>query len=184
MSYGCTIFIQFYCVGLQAAFPPNKQQEAIIFCQEEILLYISDNLFVQTPQTLLANNKMLAAEDAEARYQRILISSLHGYSLYLNKVPPEDVTKALDLNLKIVSNAKFWKIPKQSDPSVKAAWFGIITALCQKSPALVEKEKSHIVGAVFGNIDDREPTVALYVWEAVLSVLSKVKVCIIPLVFE
>lgn len=138
--------------------------------------YILDNLFVQTPQTLLANNKTWTAEDAEARYQRIVISSLHGYSLYLNKVPAEDVAKAIDLNLKIVSNSKFWKIPKQLNPSVKAAWFSIITAMCHKSVPLVEKEKSHIVGSVFGNIDENEPTVLLYVWEAVLSVISKVDV--------
>ena len=44
------VIVIFLCK--QDAFPPKKMTEAIIFCQEEILKYICDNIIVQTAQTL------------------------------------------------------------------------------------------------------------------------------------
>lgn len=168
---------------LQDAFPENKTQEAIVFCQEEILSYICENLTVHTVQTL-NNAKTTLPEDAEAKYQRVLISSLQGYTLYLNAVSLEHIEKQVDSNLKIISHAKFWKLAKHKVATIRSAWFGVITALCQKSPLLREKEAGHIIGSVFGNLDEKEPVVLPAVWESLLSVLSTVNVNFVFLMLE
>lgn len=152
---------------MQDAFPSNKLQEAIIYCQEEILNYIYDNLIVQTVQSL--NNSLKgSSEDAEAKYERIVISSLHGYSLYLSKVSSENIEKAEDVNKKIVSSAKFWKFSKSKVVPIRTAFFGTLKMLCQKAPFLLKAETEHVVNAVFLNLDEMEPTVLPNIWEAVL----------------
>ncbi|GJQ69098.1 hypothetical protein Trydic_g6262 [Trypoxylus dichotomus] len=137
--------------SFEDAFPPNKIQEAIIYCQEEILNYIYDNLIVQTIQSL-NNNMKGTTEDIEAKYERIVISSLHGYSLYINKVSSENVEKAEEVNKKIVSSA----------------FFSMLKTLCQKAPFLLKNETEHVINAVFLNLDETEPTVLPNIWEAVL----------------
>lgn len=39
-------------LAFEEAFPSSKTNKAIAFCQDEILLYIYDNLINQTPQSL------------------------------------------------------------------------------------------------------------------------------------
>ncbi|KAI4457621.1 zinc finger protein [Holotrichia oblita] len=153
--------------SFEDAFPPNKIQEAIIYCQEEILNYIYDNLVVQTVQSL--NNTLKGTtEDAEAKYERVVISSLHGYSLYINKVSSENIEKAEDINRKIVSSGKFWKFSKSKVVPIRTAFFGTLKTICQKAPFLLKSETEHIVSAIFQNLDETEPTVLPNIWEAVL----------------
>ncbi|KAI4457630.1 zinc finger protein [Holotrichia oblita] len=139
--------------SFEDAFPPNKIQEAIIYCQEEILNYIYDNLVVQTVQSL--NNTLKGTtEDAEAKYERVVISSLHGYSLYINKVSSENIEKAEDINRKIVSSGKFWKFSKSKVVPIRTAFFGTLKTICQKAPFLLKSETEHIVSAIFQNLDE------------------------------
>lgn len=60
---------------------------------------------VQTAQTL-SNLKNVSAEEAEAKYERVLISCLQGYCLYLEKVSIEQIKNASVLNNSIVSSSK------------------------------------------------------------------------------
>ncbi|KAK4881955.1 hypothetical protein RN001_005274 [Aquatica leii] len=159
--------------SFQDAFPKNKIPEAIVYCQEEILAYICDNLTVHTAQTL-SNPKTTTTEDAEAKYQRVLISSLHGYALYLQQLSTEQIEKQTDLNLKIISDSKFWKFVKHKVSAIKSAWFCVISSLCHKSPNFIEKEIARIVGSVFSNLDENDPIVVPSLWEALLSILSTI----------
>ncbi|KAK5649826.1 hypothetical protein RI129_000855 [Pyrocoelia pectoralis] len=160
--------------SFQDAFPKNKIKEAILYCQEEILLYICENLTIHTAETL-SNPKITSPEDAEAKYQRVLISSLHGYALYLQQLCTKEIENQEELNIKIISDNKFWKFVKHKVLSIKSAWFCVITSLCQKSPNFLTKEFARIVGSVFSHLDESEPTVVQSLWEAILSVLSTIK---------
>ncbi|CAH1975528.1 unnamed protein product [Acanthoscelides obtectus] len=86
-------------------FSDSKFQEAVVFCQEDILSYISDNLLVQTPQTL-SNPKHCTPEEMDAKYERVLISCLQGYRLFLEKVPVDSIKNTAELNSNIISNGK------------------------------------------------------------------------------
>uniref|UniRef100_A0A1B6G177 E3 ubiquitin-protein ligase listerin n=1 Tax=Cuerna arida TaxID=1464854 RepID=A0A1B6G177_9HEMI len=156
------------------AFPPNKMVEAIVFCQEEILNYIGNNLLNQTPQTL-ANNQNCSQEIKDARYQRLVISCLNGYALYLQRLPADHLRKAEEANRKLVSAAKFWKFSKDPTPLIRSAWFTALVALCEKAPFLLTEEAKHICSAVFNNLDETDPAVVRSVWQAVLLSFSVVE---------
>lgn len=163
-------------LALQDAFPPKKMIEAIIFCQQEILNYIIDNVTVQTPQTL-SNPKISSAEDMESKYQRVLVSSLQGYALFLQKMPSEHLEAVNDLNKKLVSSKRFWKLASHKAPLVRNAWFSALIAVCQKAPNLLENNGSQVTLAVFGKLDETDPVVLPAVWEAALHVLTVVQNC-------
>nr|XP_023024069.1 E3 ubiquitin-protein ligase listerin [Leptinotarsa decemlineata] len=155
-------------------FPPNKIQDAIAFCQEEILTYLSDNLLVQTAQSL-SSSKQVSPEEAEAKYERVLISCLQGYCLYLEKVSVQHIESATALNNGIISNGKFWKLAKHKVAHIRAAWFKTLSVLCQKAPFLLEGRGSQVVGSVFGNLEEGDPTVLPCVWETTLLTMSTIK---------
>ncbi|GLV42170.1 Listerin E3 ubiquitin protein ligase 1 [Carabus blaptoides fortunei] len=161
-------------LSFEDAFPSNKQQEAIVFCQEDILSYICDNITVQTAQTL-SNPKTTSPEEAEAKYERLLISSLQGYTLYLNKLSKEQLELAEEANARIISNPRFWKLSKTKVPLIRAAWFGCVTALCQHAPFVLKNEVHHVTSAVFSNLDETEPAVLSATWEAALFIISNIE---------
>ncbi|KAK3915910.1 E3 ubiquitin-protein ligase listerin [Frankliniella fusca] len=157
-------------LAFNETFPPKKMSEAIAFCQEEILNYIYENLIVHTPQTL-CNVKTMTPEEVESKYIRTLISSLQGYALYLTRLTSEQLISAKEMNLKLVSDTKFWKLNKHQSPLVRSAWFSALMALCQHAQFLVQGEDKRIGQAVFGSLDETDATVLPVVWEAALVAL-------------
>ncbi|XP_017770844.1 PREDICTED: E3 ubiquitin-protein ligase listerin [Nicrophorus vespilloides] len=156
------------------AFPANKLQEAIIFCQEEILNYICDNLIIHTAQTL-SNPKTNSLEDSKARYERVIISSLQGYALYLSKVPKKSIETVMELHQKIIMSAKFWKFGRNDVSSIRASWYMVLTAMFQMAPFLLENKAAQVTKAVFSNMDESDPAVLPNVWEAALLTITTIE---------
>ncbi|KAF7277773.1 hypothetical protein GWI33_009194 [Rhynchophorus ferrugineus] len=154
-------------------FSSTKFQDAIIFCQMEILKYIYDNLFIQTAQTVAGQNA--TPEEAEAKYERVLISCLQGYVLYLHQVPEQQIEDAMEANIKIVTNPLFWKMSKNKVILVRSAWFQVISTLCQKALFLLKNKEQQVLTVVLNSLDDGEPTVLPYVWETVLLIVTLIK---------
>jgi len=160
--------------AFQETFPPNKLVEVIVFCQYEILSYICNNLLDQTPQSL-TNDQNCSQEVKDARYQRVVVSCLNGYALYLQRLPVEHLHKAEEANLKLVSSAKFWRFNKDPAPIVRAAWFTAFVALCEKAPFLLAEEAKHACMAVLSNIDETDPAVVSNVWQAALLLFNVIE---------
>lgn len=106
----------------------------------------------------------------------MLISSLQGYTLYLSKLNFKQLKAAEELNLKIISNSKFWKLAKSKISLIRAAWFGCIVALFQNAPFLLNSEMQQVTLAVFCNLDESEPVVLNATWDAALYIISNVEV--------
>lgn len=62
--------------------------------------------------------RLLTEEEMVAKFQRVTISSLHGYSLYLTRVPEDQLRNAEEKNKQIVSSSKFWDLAKHEVPLV------------------------------------------------------------------
>ena len=118
----------------------------------------------------------MTADEMEAKYQRVLISSLQGYALYLHKLPADQLKAAEQANKKILVSKKFWKLWKHSCALIRNAWFTVVIALCQKAPHFLANEGSRVALAVFGNLDESDPIVLPTVWEASLHVLTTIEV--------
>ncbi|CAH1975524.1 unnamed protein product [Acanthoscelides obtectus] len=155
-------------------FSDSKFQEAVVFCQEDILSYISDNLLVQTPQTL-SNPKHCTPEEMDAKYERVLISCLQGYRLFLEKVPVDSIKNTAELNSNIISNAKFWKFSKHKVANIRASWFKVLAMILQKAPSLLEGKASQVTSTVFGSIEENEPSVLPHVLETILLTMSTIQ---------
>ncbi|XP_044263006.1 E3 ubiquitin-protein ligase listerin [Tribolium madens] len=154
--------------AFSAAFPQNKVQDCVIFCQKEILTYIYDNL----TSKIETNPKHGTNEDAEAKFERIIISSLQGYSLYLNTLTQEQIEKSTELNKQIISNSRFLKLAAHKTAQIRATWFKVVSILYQKAPFLLEEEHKNVVPVVFNNLDESEPAVVGFVWDASLLIMD------------
>jgi hypothetical protein len=151
-----------------AAFPQNKVQDCVVFCQKEILTYIHDNL----TSKIETNPRHTTNDDAEAKFERVVISSLQGYCLYLNTLTNEQIEKSADLNRQIITNSRFLKLATHKTPVIRATWFKVLATLYHRAGFLLAGEHAHVVPIVFNNLDESEPAVVGFVWEAALLVMD------------
>ncbi|CAG9765141.1 unnamed protein product [Ceutorhynchus assimilis] len=153
-------------------FSPEKLKEAILFCQQEILNYIHDNLVNQSAENMLSSSQ-LSSEEAEARYERVVISCLQGYAMYLKEANNEKINESLDLNNQIITNKKFWKFASSKVALVKSSWFQVISVILQKADYLLSKKETQtLLLTILNNLNDEEPTVLPHIWECLLLATS------------
>ncbi|XP_041773916.1 E3 ubiquitin-protein ligase listerin [Anopheles merus] len=153
--------------SFSSAFPPGKVSEVFVFCEQEILDYYTKNLTIHTAITL-SNPKSHTPEECENKYQRVLISSLRGYALYLSRIPPENLQKSADKNAELLKSPKFWTYHKHKTAAIRAAWFEVISALLQHAPFLVDQHQAQITTSVFQFLDETDPTVVTHVWSSIV----------------
>ncbi|KAM4546387.1 E3 ubiquitin-protein ligase listerin [Fundulus diaphanus] len=164
------------CQAFQAAFSPAKQPEALGFCKDEILNVLQDILLKETSDTL-SDPQSVTGEEREAKYVRMLTSSMLGVKRLLSLLLQND-RAALEQKLGLLVNSgKFWKYSKHKTPQVRGAFFEMMCALCEFTPELVQSEAARLCPAVLLSIDDTDPVVLPHVWEAVLHVVSKIPDC-------
>ncbi|CAH1407748.1 unnamed protein product [Nezara viridula] len=159
--------------AFQEVFSAQKMIEVISFCQGEILNYIKENVLNLTPQSLSKGD--LNKDEMEAKYERIIVSSLNGYALYLSKIPEEQIENYKTINQEIVSSSKFWKFSKFKSAPIRSAWFTLLSSLCQNCVFLLENEKKQVANSIIGGIDDYDSAVLSIVWEAALHSFTHIK---------
>ena len=164
----------------------QKRIDAIVHCQNEILSYICDNLIAHT--TLILSQKYdvflrkktriphsLTAKDMEAKRQSVLISSLCAYSVYLNKVPIQEVEKMIEIHNKIISSNKFWNLVKTDAIPIKTAFFTLLTSLIDAN-IISQNVKKKAVTSIINSLDEINPTLSLAVWKSMHTAINKIKV--------
>ncbi|XP_058267542.1 E3 ubiquitin-protein ligase listerin isoform X2 [Hemibagrus wyckioides] len=163
-------------VAFQAAFPHNKQPEALSFCKDEVLTVLQDNLLKETADTL-SDPQSIPEEERQAKYVRVLTSSLLALKKLLKSLSESD-REALGQQLAyIISQGKFWKYSKHNIPQVRGAFFKAVAAMCELVPQLVQNEAARACSTVLLSIDDSDPVVLPPLWEAVLHVISSIQDC-------
>uniref|UniRef100_A0A4X2KDT1 E3 ubiquitin-protein ligase listerin n=1 Tax=Vombatus ursinus TaxID=29139 RepID=A0A4X2KDT1_VOMUR len=163
-------------LAFEAAFPQSKQSEALVFCKDEIINVLQDHLLKETPDTL-SDPQTVPEEEREAKYFRILTSSLLALKKLLCMLPSSEIASLEEKLKPLLSQNKFWKYGKHSSPQVRSAFFELISALCQYIPKSVKAESSKVSPAVLVNIDDNDPMVCPSLWEAVLYILTTIEDC-------
>ncbi|XP_077403469.1 E3 ubiquitin-protein ligase listerin [Vanacampus margaritifer] len=164
------------CRAFQAAFSAAKQPEALSFCKDEILNVLQDILLKDTADTL-SDPQTVPEDEREAKYLRMLTSSLLGVKRLLSLLPQND-TAAMEHRLAhLVSPAKFWKYSRHKAPQVRGAFFEMLCSVCELTPSLAQSEAARLCPAVLLSIDDTDPLVLPAAWEAVLHVASSIPDC-------
>ncbi|XP_068600675.1 E3 ubiquitin-protein ligase listerin [Brachionichthys hirsutus] len=164
------------CRAFEAAFTTAKQPEALGFCKEEILNVLQGVLLKDTADTL-SDPQSLTEEAREAKYVRMLTSSLLGVKRLLSLLLPSDRTALEQRLAHLVNSGKFWKYSRHQSPQVRGAFFETACALCEFTPRLVEAEAARLCPAVLLSADDTDPAVFPTVWRAVLHVVSTIPGC-------
>lgn len=156
------------------AFPSKKVSEVFAFCEAECLDYFTKNLTVLTSQTV-CNPKAHTPEECEGKYQRVLISSLRGYALYLERISPDKLDQSKEKNLGIVDKDKFWSLHKNKVPQIRSAFFEALSSLLQNGSFLLEKHEEQVTSVVFKSIDETDPALLSHIWTCLILVQVKVQ---------
>ncbi|CAO1404688.1 unnamed protein product [Diamesa hyperborea] len=160
--------------SFETAFTQKKINDVFAFCEKEILDYFSKNVTVFSAQTI-CNQKVYSPEESEAKYQRVLISSLRGYAMYLSKIPKEKLEQSSIKNLMILENSKFLSLYKHKTPHIRSAWFETISSLLQHGSFLIdEKLEKQLTSNVFNSIDETEPALLSHIWSCIILVQLKI----------
>uniref|UniRef100_A0A671QUJ3 E3 ubiquitin-protein ligase listerin n=1 Tax=Sinocyclocheilus anshuiensis TaxID=1608454 RepID=A0A671QUJ3_9TELE len=162
--------------AFQAAFPLNKQPEAISFCKDEVLNVLQDNLLKETADTL-SDPQSVPEEEREAKYIRLLTCSLLALKRLLNILPDQDRELLKERLTQLITQGKFWKYSKHKTPQIRGAFFELIATMCADAPQLIQAEAARACSAVLLSIDDTDPVVLPPLWEAVLHILSCIDNC-------
>uniref|UniRef100_A0A6Q2XU70 E3 ubiquitin-protein ligase listerin n=1 Tax=Esox lucius TaxID=8010 RepID=A0A6Q2XU70_ESOLU len=152
------------CQAFSAAFPPSKQAEALSFCKDEVLTPLFIKYFHLN-------------EEREAKFLRLLTSSLLGVKRLISSLPQTETHSLQDRLTHLLSQAKFWKYSKHQTPQVRGAFFELMSSLCEHSPVVVQAEAARVCPTVLLALDDTDPMVLPPLWEAVLHTLSTVTDC-------
>ncbi|MBN3302917.1 LTN1 ligase, partial [Amia calva] len=163
-------------LAFQAAFPLSKQSEALAFCKEEVLNILQDNLLKETPETL-SDPQSVPEEEREAKYVRLVTSSLLAVKKLLATLPKQEIDTLTERLKHLISQNKFWKYSKHKTPQIRGAFFEAVATLCEHTPELIQDEASRACSAVLLSMDDTDPLVLPSLWEAVLHILSNVTDC-------
>lgn len=155
-------------LSFKDSFPPNKITDVLKFSKTEFFEFILKNLTYHTATTLNTPVKC-TPEEAEIKYQRLVICSLKSLVFYLDKV--KDVDES-DLVI-FLENPKFWSYSKSKDPHVKSAWFLNIQSILEHYPHLLEPYKSKIFSLVFNLITDSNLKLLGNIWGCILLLQQK-----------
>ncbi|KAJ3154933.1 hypothetical protein HDU86_004452 [Geranomyces michiganensis] len=117
---------------------PNKHAEVMAFCQPEILQFITDNLLVQTPETM-SDPRFVSTEDMKSRYARVVSSSLAMLAVLIELLPDDTKAREASTYMSLYDNDKFWKLAYHDLPPIRKAFYVFLRAASVGQPASKRK---------------------------------------------
>ncbi|CAG8707712.1 28909_t:CDS:10, partial [Gigaspora margarita] len=149
--------------SFQTAFPAGKRVEVLIFCQMEILSYISDIIIHKTPETL-SDPRFTSKEDMISKYERVVASSYYSLAHLI-----DSLLKAAQQYDDLFDNPKTWKNLTNSNPLVRKSCYNMIKVLTNKWPRKVEDRLDVLSTTYLMNIfNDKDITVYGDLWDSLL----------------
>jgi len=108
--------------------------------------------------------------------ERVLSSNLQGYKLLITELPASQLKLLTEASATLTSSNKFWKLSKHKSPVVRRAWFMTLATLLHSADFLLEGQSAQTMPAIFGSLDESDPTVLSSVWDAALCAVIAIKV--------
>lgn len=163
--------------SFEVAFPAKKVSDVFAFCDSETIEYFTKNLTVLNAQTI-CNPKVYSTEECEDKYERVVISSLRGYALYLEKMSSETLEQSKTRNLALTQSERFWSLHKNKTLRIRSAFFEAISAILQHGSFLLANSEEQVTQIVFKAIDETDPVVLSHVWTCIVLIQAKVIIII------
>ncbi|XP_056415439.1 E3 ubiquitin-protein ligase listerin [Hyla sarda] len=162
--------------AFEAAFPPHKQPEALAFCKDEVLNVLLDHLLKETPDSL-SDPQTVPPEERESKYFRVVTCSLLALKRLFSMLPSSENDALQDRLAHLLAQSKFWKYSKHQSPTIRSAFFELVSAFCQYLPSLINTEAARVCPAVLLSIDDSDAVVCPALWESILYTMTTIENC-------
>ncbi|KAF2746877.1 hypothetical protein M011DRAFT_468163 [Sporormia fimetaria CBS 119925] len=131
---------------------PEKLQSLRKAYQQPILEYCRDAIDGETPQTL-SDERTVSADDAEAKYSRVISACLALVGSLLSNLASEERSKFQADYETLLSSRKVWDFASHSDPGIRRSVHRFLKICIEKEPDLIAGSldaisKSYLAGAL------------------------------------
>lgn len=117
----------------------EKQANVSKVYQQQITEFARDALLNESEKTL-SDERSTSAEDADAKYQRLVASAIAVINDMLTNLSESDLQKQHEVYDEILSNSKFWEHTSSTDASVRRFLFRLLRTCLDTRPGKFEAE--------------------------------------------
>ena len=150
----------------------EKQSQVLLFCHEEIVKLINQNVFVSDLRKLTDTSK------EEDFAEKIIASSLKSFGSFVSHIyKTEKNEKAKKTITNFIGKSRFWKLNKHKSLKVRQMYYYVISELSTCFPNLLIDHLSSLEKSVFHNLHDTNGSVMKYIWLAASSITSNIENC-------
>ncbi|KAI8995888.1 hypothetical protein BC832DRAFT_595820 [Gaertneriomyces semiglobifer] len=147
---------------------PKKKADVLVFCQTEILAFITENILHQTPETL-SDPRFTTDEDSASKYARIVSSSFYMLGYMLEQVPETEVQQSRHLYESLCCETKFWSKCRHESAQIRCSVYYFLKTAVQKVSNLLEPHIQIISTTFLGKaFTDTEQSTHRELWDALV----------------
>lgn len=157
----------------QKFFSSKNVSDILAVCSEDVLENFTKNLTVLNAQTI-CNTHSYTPEECQAKYERVVIGSLKGYGMYVEKMPKDKLEELKEQNHNLIQHERFFSLHKSKSPYIKAAYYEAISNLLLHAPELLKSVETKLAALIFKSIDESDPSISSHVWSCIL--LTQIKI--------
>ncbi|GBB95243.1 hypothetical protein RclHR1_00250041 [Rhizophagus clarus] len=154
--------------SFQAAFPPEKRADVLVFGQEEILSYITEMILYKTPETL-SDPRFTSKEDMDSKYLRVVASSYYALAHIIGQLKEDELEKSAQQYNNLFDNNKFWANLSNDNSVVRKSCYSLIRALVNRWPSEIEKRLEMFSNTYLMKVfNDKDTSVHGDLWDSLL----------------
>ncbi|RIA93731.1 hypothetical protein C1645_803902 [Glomus cerebriforme] len=154
--------------SFQAAFPPEKRSDVLIFGQEEILSYITEIILYKTPETL-SDPRFTSKEDMNSKYLRVVASSYYAVAHIISQLKEDELKKSSQQYNGLFDNSKFWANLSNDNSLVRKSCYSLIKILVNRWPSEIEKRLDMFSNTYLMKVfNDKDTSVHGDLWDSLL----------------
>ena len=134
--------------SLKLVFPTSEKLHSLRrIYHGSILQYCTDAILNETAQTL-SDERSVSLDDAEAKYVRVIASSISLISSLLADMDTLEIVKHQSGYEEMLENKNLWKLSYHKDPSIRRSVYRLLSVCLDKVPDILSKDLQTI-GACF-----------------------------------
>ncbi|OZJ04481.1 hypothetical protein BZG36_02675 [Bifiguratus adelaidae] len=136
--------------AFEGVFSKEKQKGVYVFCQREILAFISETLLEKDADTL-SDPRFTNEEERAQKYARVIAQCLDSLSFLIEYLTTGERQDYQDEYTSLFGNKKLWSFFGFTDAQVRRATYRFLKVLILQSPGAVEQYEHEIVPAFLPN---------------------------------
>ncbi|EKG21184.1 Zinc finger RING-type protein [Macrophomina phaseolina MS6] len=151
---------------------PEKMHNVRKAFQQQILEYCRNVIDKETPSTL-SDERNTSSDDAEAKYSRVIASSIAVISSLLTELSAEELAKEQSSYEEALQDPRLWDFSSYSDPAVKRAIHRLLRTCMAKQRDALSGNLSIISKSYLANALHSDQTGSAYEFSETLVALTR-----------